>query len=105
MQLRKMHEEALKDKQKCRTAAIQVENIKGTIMLISGTRDRLWSATYMSEKIMKRLKANDFDFHYEHNNYNSGHNGIIMNKDCWRNIFAFLSKCFVLNDGVDVLTQ
>ncbi len=95
MQLRKMHEEGLQNKMWIREASIPVEHINGAIMLISGNRDSLWPATAMSEKIMKRLKAQDFDYHFEHYDYNSSHNGIIMNKECWRNIFTFLKEHYI----------
>ena len=90
LRLRKMHEEALLDAKKLGEATIQVEKIQGAIMLISGEKDRLWPATNMSEKIMSRLKEKEFDYHFEHNVYDTGHNGIVMNKNNWRKIFAFL---------------
>ena len=92
MRLRKMHEEALRNAMSVKAATIQVENIQGAIMLVSGEQDRLWPATVMSEKISSRLKAKEFDYSYEHTEYNMGHNRIIMNKSCWRNIFEFLEK-------------
>ena len=92
LRLRKVHEEALQNSDRVKEAAIRVENIQGAIMLISGNRDRLWPATHMSEKIMSRLAANKFIYHYEHIDYNTGHNGIIMNKNCWRKIFDFFKK-------------
>ena len=63
-------------------------------MLISGERDRLWPATHMSEQVMSRLTARGFDNHYEHIAFSSGHNGIVMNRDSWRKIFAFLEAHF-----------
>jgi homoserine acetyltransferase len=63
-------------------------------MLVSGKRDPLWPASSMSERIVSRLADQKFEHHYEHIEYNSGHSGIIMNKNCWRNIFEFLEKHF-----------
>jgi len=94
LRLRKMHEDALRNTARVADAAIQVESIQGAILLISGERDRLWPATHMSEQIMNRLKAKGFDNHYEHIVFSSGHNGIVMNKDSWRKIFAFLKEYF-----------
>ena len=72
-------------------AAIEVEKIKGALLLISGKRDRLWPADKMSEQIMGRLKAHDFIYPYEHLALKGGHNQIVMNKNSWRKIFEFLS--------------
>ena len=94
LRLRSVHEEALQNTVRVREATIRVENIQGAIMLISGNRDHLWPATNMSEKIVSRLAANKFIYHYEHNEYNTGHNGILMNKNCWRNISDFLKKYY-----------
>ena len=94
LRLRKMHKEALQNTERAKEATIQVESIQGAILLISGERDRLWPSTLMSEQIMNRLKTKGFDNHYEHIVFNSGHNGIVMNKDSWRKIFDFLKEHF-----------
>ena len=92
MRLREMHEEALQNTTRARNAAIEVERIQGSILLISGDRDRLWPATEMSQMIMNRLKAYEFDHNYEHITHDTGHSGIIMRKDCWRKAFNFLEN-------------
>ena len=94
LRLRKMHKEALLNTEGAKEATIQVERIQGAILLISGERDRLWPATLMGEQIMSRLKAKGFYNPYEHIVFNSGHNGIVMNKDSWRKIFDFLKEHF-----------
>ncbi len=94
LRLRKMHEEALQNTDGVKEATIQVESIQGALLLISGERDRLWPATHMSEQIMSRLKTKGFDNPYEHIVFNSGHNGIVMNKDSWRKVFTFLKEHF-----------
>ena len=43
---------------------------------------------------MSRLKAKRFENHYEHVVFNTGHNGIVMNKDSWRKIFDFLKEYY-----------
>ncbi len=95
LRLRRMHEDALRNTARAREAMIPVENIQGAILLISGERDRLWPATHMSEQIMNRLKVMGFDNLYEHIAFNSGHNGIIMNKNSWRKIFDFLEENYI----------
>jgi esterase/lipase len=95
LQLRKMHEEALQNTTGVRNSSIQVENIQGAILLISGEQDRMWPATNMSKIIMNRLKANEFEYCYEHKTYDTGHNRIIMNRGCWRKIASFLEENYV----------
>lgn len=94
LRLRKMHENALKNRLEAKNSAIQVESVQGSILLISGKRDQMWPSTDMSEVIMECLKSNDFKYYYEHISYDTGHNGIIMNKECWRKIFSFLESHF-----------
>ncbi len=95
LRLRKMHEDALRNTARVSEATIPAERIRGAILLISGERDRLWPATHMSEQIINRLKAKNFDHYYEHIVFSSGHNGIVMKKNSWRQIFAFLKEHFV----------
>jgi len=92
LQLRKIHEMALQDKARVEEAAIPVENIQGSILLISGKRDLLWPATWMSEQIEKRLKAKGFEHHYEHMAVDTNHFGLIINRACWRKVFTFLQE-------------
>ena len=94
LRLRKMHEDALQNTARVIEAAIPVEKIQGGILLISGERDRLWPSTFMGEQIMARLKTRDFNHPYEHIAFKSGHNGIVINKDSWRKVFAFLEESF-----------
>jgi pimeloyl-ACP methyl ester carboxylesterase len=92
LRLRKMHEEALQDRERVEEATIPVENTQGSILLISGKRDSLWPATYMSEQIERRLAAKGFEHHFEHITYDTGHNGLIINRSCWRKVFDFLRE-------------
>jgi len=94
LNLNKMHTSALQNAGRAKEAAIQVEKIKGAVLLISGKRDRLWPAAEMSEQIMGRLKAHDFIYPHEHLALEGGHNQIVMNKNSWRKIFDFLSAHF-----------
>ena len=94
LRLRRMHEAALMDGERVREATIPVENIQGSILLLSAEQDSLWPSTHMSEQIMARLEAMGFEHHFEHISFNSGHNGIVMNRKCWRTVFAFLRTHF-----------
>jgi hypothetical protein len=94
-----MHEKALQNTAGISNAKIKVETIHGLILLISGERGRQWPATNTSKMIMNRLKANRFDYKYEHIGYQTGHNGIIINRDCWRKIFTFLKAHFASSEG------
>ena len=94
LNLNKRHTSALQDVGRANEAVIQVEKIKGAVLLISGKRDRLWPSAKMSEQIMGRLKAHDFIYPYEHLALEGGHNQIVMNKNSWRKIFDFLSAHF-----------
>jgi hypothetical protein len=49
----------LEDKEAVKKAEIEVENINGSILLISGINDQ-WPATEMSDQIVKRLQQNNF---------------------------------------------
>ena len=86
---------ALQDKARVEEAAIPVENIQGSILLISGKRDLLWPATWMSEQIEKRLKAKGFEHHYEHMAVDTNHFGLIIKRACWRKVFTFLQENYV----------
>lgn len=55
-------------------AHIPVERTRAPVLLISGEDDRLWPSTRMSERVMARLRANDFAFAYHHLSYpDAGH--------------------------------
>lgn len=55
-------------------ASIQVENINGPILLLSGKGDTMWPSSQMGEMIIKRLDENKFPYWYKHIAYeNAGH--------------------------------
>ena len=91
LNLIQMHTGVLQDVGTTNDATIQVEKIKGAVLLISGQRDRLWPSAIMSEQIMDRLKSHNFAYPYEHLALKGGHNQIVMNRNSWRKIFDFLS--------------
>lgn len=98
LRLRRMHAEALQNSPRVETSTIEVEKIQGAILLISGKQDRMWPATEMCNAIIDRLKAKKFKYRYEHITYDTGHNGIIMNRDCWRKIGDFLDENFLQDE-------
>ena len=55
-------------------AEIAVENIQGSVLLISGGDDQLWPADWLSEKVITRLSKHNHPYYYEHINFtNAGH--------------------------------
>ncbi len=64
--LRGAFEAMLKDSAAERKAIIPVEKINGPLLLLSATRDEIIPAVTMAEKIMARLKENQFSFAHQH---------------------------------------
>lgn len=59
-------------------AEIAVEDIHGSILLISGGDDQLWPADLLSEKMITRLKEHDHPYYYAHINYpKAGHSFVV----------------------------
>jgi uncharacterized protein len=55
-------------------ALINVENINGPILLITGKEDKMWPSSQMADMIIKRLDEKNFPFWYKHFAYqNAGH--------------------------------
>ena len=70
------HWDALKaaSKEQIEAATIKVENINGPVMLISGSDDRQWPSTELSDMVVKRLKDKGFAHKVIHLAYeNAGH--------------------------------
>lgn len=63
----------LEDETAVQNAEIQVEKINGPVLILSGKDDDQWPATSMSNKIIERLKKNDFKYYREHVILNGGH--------------------------------
>lgn len=63
----------LEDKKAVKKAEIEVENINGSVLLISGLKDDQWPATAMSDQIIKRLNQNKFKHFYTHIKLKGGH--------------------------------
>lgn len=48
---------------------IPVENIRSPLLLVTGDADGLWAGDIASQRVIERLKANDFVYPVEHINY------------------------------------
>ena len=71
---RALYERALGDETAVAAASVPVEKIEAPVLLISGTDDRLWPSTRLSEMAIGRLEANDHPFPREHLRYEgAGH--------------------------------
>ncbi len=88
---REMHIEALENKKAVEKARIKVENINGSIYLLSARYDHMWPSMEMSEEIMKRLKEKKFKHTYEHKTFDSNH-FVLEQKGAWQGVLEFLEK-------------
>ncbi len=89
--LRGTFEMMLKDSIAEEKAIIKVENIKGPVFLISATKDEICPSTPMAEKMIARLKNNNFNYYNEHIAIEGGHTAPLKHFDV---IFTFLEKHF-----------
>ena len=81
----------LEDKQAVKKAEIEVENINGSVLLISGINDDQWPASEMSDQIVKRLHQNNFKYYYSHIKLNGGHIAPLKNFNL---VYDFLDTHF-----------
>jgi uncharacterized protein len=90
----KMVEKALRNTRRVEEATIPVENIRGSILLVSFKRDDVWPSVLMSEQMVRRLRDNQFRFSCEHASYDAGHCewGI---ESCRTNMLRFLRERFL----------
>ncbi len=79
----------LEDESAVKSAEIQVENINGPILIISGKNDEQWPATSMSNKIIERLKKMNFKYYSEHVILNGGHTAPLEHFNL---VYDFLEK-------------
>ena len=71
---RALYERALGDETAVAAAGVPVEKIEAPVLLISGTDDRLWPSTRLSEMAIGRLEAHGHSFPHEHLRYEgAGH--------------------------------
>ena len=86
---RAMHLEALENREAVEKARIKVENINGSLYLLSARYDQMWPSMEMSQKMMKRLKEKKFKHHFEHKVYESNHY-VLEQKGAWDGVLRFL---------------
>ncbi|MDJ0841487.1 MAG: acyl-CoA thioester hydrolase/BAAT C-terminal domain-containing protein [Acidobacteriota bacterium] len=69
-----MYRESIGQERYLAAAAIPVEKINGSILLISGGADKIWPSKEMSDRVVKRLERKGFTHEVEHISYpNAGH--------------------------------
>lgn len=81
----------LEDKKAVEQAEIEVEKINGPILILSGTEDDQWPATYMSQQIINRLAKKNFTHTYQHLPLEGGHMEPLNHFD---KVFTFLETEF-----------
>jgi uncharacterized protein len=81
----------LEDPDEVKSSTIEVENINGSILLLSATEDEMWPSTEMSKEIVKRLDQNQFKYPFEHIAIEGGHSEPL---DHFEAIFEFLERNF-----------
>jgi dienelactone hydrolase len=59
-------------------AEIPVERINGPVLFISGTDDRIWPSTLMSERAIERMRRHAFRFDVEHARYEDGGHAVLL---------------------------
>ena len=89
--LRGAFEAMLNDTVAMEKASIKIENIKGSIFLLSATKDEICPSTPMAEMMIQRLKNNNFKNYYEHKAIEGGHTEPLKHFDL---IFKFLEINF-----------
>jgi hypothetical protein len=100
---------AIQNQEEVAKAFFRVENIQGSILLVSSTFDNIWPSKKFSEMAMDRLKILNFPYQYQHLNYRAGHFVFIphepitrcdappedvafADRDSWEKILLFLEE-------------
>jgi dienelactone hydrolase len=81
----------LKDSVAEAKAFIPVEKINGPVLLLSATKDEIIPSQYMCEKMMARLKANQFKHYYQHMAIEGSHAAPLQH---FAEVFEFLHASF-----------
>lgn len=84
----------LENKEAEAKALIPVENINGSILILSATKDNQWDSTEMSDKVIKRLEQRKFKHYYQHIPIKGDHAEPLNHFDL---VFTFLENQFVEN--------
>ncbi|WP_445382991.1 acyl-CoA thioester hydrolase/BAAT C-terminal domain-containing protein [Robiginitalea sp. IMCC43444] len=83
------HKMMLEDKEASKKAEIEVENINGAILILSGKNDGQWPASEMSDQLIQRLKNKNFKYYYQHVKLEGGHIAPLEN---FNFVYDFLDK-------------
>ena len=67
------HKMMLENKEAVKKAEIEVENINGAILILSGKNDDQWPASEMSDQLIQRLKNKKFKHYNKHIAIDGGH--------------------------------
>lgn len=81
----------LSNEGKSENSVIEVEKIKGSVLLLSAQNDDIWPSYYMSEKVVNRLNENKFKYHYQHFSFTGSHFDTKTHFDV---VFQFLDEHF-----------
>lgn len=83
------HKMILEDEEASKKAEIEVENINGAILILSGTKDDQWPASEMSDQLIQRLKNKKFKHYNKHIAIDGGH---IAPLEHFNLVYDFLDK-------------
>lgn len=83
------HKMMLEDKEAVKKAEIEVENINGAILILSGKNDDQWPASEMSDQLIQRLKNKKFKHYNKHIAIDGGH---IAPLEHFNLVYDFLDK-------------
>lgn len=72
-------------------AGIKVEKINCPILLLSAKNDETWPSQYMCDRIVNRLKTNNYKYYYEHISFDGGH---YVMKQHFDKVFNFVDDHF-----------
>lgn len=81
----------LEDKEAEAKAMIPVENINGSILILSASNDEAWPSAMMSNRMIERLESKRFKNHFEHVVIEGGHTSPTEHFDL---VFKFFEKTF-----------
>ena len=85
----------LRDEHAVERATIPVENIRGPILLVSGTDDQMWPSSVLADIPMRRLELNGFRFPFQHLKYEgAGHLILLPYGPRTTHIIGFKAKGF-----------
>ena len=85
------HKMMLEDEEAVKKAEIEVENINGAILILSGKTDDQWPASEMSDQLIQRLKNKKFKHYNKHIAIDGGH---VAPLEHFNLVYNFLDKYF-----------